>query len=832
MAIFSVTTSGVLNFAYTGLGNPVSTFASEGISTSAIASSPISGNNPKIWTIGPPNYFTSSGGLVVVSVNLGTQSGLAASSIGEYPLSGIVDNIPEVNASLGFVTAAEVSNGNLVISGNTTSIKAYNFDSAGNLLLIGNSTYQTLQFIDSTGNLLVNGTTVSRITLLELTAGNLVIDTTNTYNINLKEPTAGNLVINGTDFVQKVYNKTSAGNLVIPTTSVSRITLNEISTGNLVVVDKVYNMLYTGGIADYQIASAPIAAGPNNPTVQQAQISFYGDIESSGNLVITPVGEFVESLANSGVLAGAALADQTIGGGMDTIFRSTGYKTTLNFSTDGNLIISGSTGVNNDYVSHGNLLISGTDFVTKTVNFDTDGNLVVNGTDSTESTLNKDTSGNLDISGTTVVSKTLGFLSSGNLQISGTTGFNNDYVSNGNLLISGTTAIVRELGFPSQGNLVVTGSSFQNRTIAEYSTGNLIITPIGEFIEPLSDSSGIAGAAIAGIPIGGGSDTVYHPSLYEDLWNEDSAGNLTIAGTDTTSSIRNQLSFGNLIVTGSDEQISLRNEITAGNLVISGNITTSATLNFDSVGELLFTPVGWKSTASISGTIAGSAMATTPIGGDEMENNVAVVQVSYISGGIYYPGNVAYAVSNGNILLNGTDTVEFVESSNLISEGNLIITGSTVDEYIPANQNISSDGNLIITGSTTVQVIIVPPVPKQKTGGSYVFASSWDILKPYFPDDRHILGYIQGEVGDKPRRRKISGSTEFAVIRGNNKPQPKFGFLKDISNVDAKPKVKLVPKIQENRFFKQIMLEDEMLINGSLLLIDDPDDELERELMR
>ena len=1118
MAIYSVTTSGVLQFAYTGLGNPVSTLTSEGISTSALASSPISGNNPKIWTIGPPNYFTSSGGLVVVDYNGGTQSGLAASSIGEYPLSGIVDNIPEVYVYLGFVTAAEETHGNLVITGNTSVIQAYNLESDGNLILTGNSVYPSLRQFNSNGNLLINGTTVTSSLRNESTAGNLLINTTDAYSIKLKETTAGNLVIDGTDFVQKVYNKTSSGNLVLIGSTVQYSTRNEVSNGNLIVVDKGYNTLYTGGIADNPIASFPISAGSNSATVTEVQISFYGDIESNGNLVFTPVGEFVESLSNSGVIAGSALADQTIGGGMDTVFRSTGYQTILDFDTAGNLLISGSSGFNNDYQSSGNLLISGTDDAHKALSFNTSGNLIIAGSTFQSSLRNEDTNGNLVItpigefieplsdssgiagaaiadipigggsdttyspttyedlwivessgnllisgytgvnndytsqgnlliSGTTVVARELNFLSSGNLVISGTSyqnrtiaeysdgnlvitpygqytnslsdssgiagasladlpigggmdtnyydsryediwapesngnlvitgysGFNNDYQSRGNLVISGTTVVVRELDFLSSGNLVITGSDSQNRTIAEYSAGNLVIDPIGEFIEPLSDSSGIAGAAIADIPIGGGSDTTYSPSTYEDLWNEGTAGNLTLVGTDTQNSLRNELSQGNLVVNGSDTQSSLLNETTNGNLVIVGNTVTNRTLDFNSIGELSFTPVGWKSTADISGTIAGSAMATTPIGGDEMENNISVVQVSYISGGTYYPGNVAYTVTNGNLLITGTDTVEVIHAGQLTSSGNLVITGTTVssitqnittsgellingnstveqafnrissgelliigsadysitenedsagnllitgnstvnhvsvyseisngsllisgsdsvdvvfrrvssgnlidtgyavyavtlnftssgnllvsgntvqsstinidssgnivitgsstDEFVPAG-GIRSSGELIINGTTTAEFIpYTPPITKQNAGGSYVFASSWDILKPYFPDDRHILGYVRGETEEQPRRRKISGSTGFTVIRGTPKLAPKFSFLKDITNIEQKPQVTLVPKIKENKLLKQIMLEDELLLNGSLLDFDDPDDELERELMR
>jgi hypothetical protein len=947
MAIYSVTTSGVLQFAYTGLGNPVSTLTSEGISTSALASSPIAGNNAKIYTIGPPNFFTSSGGLSVVSVNLSTQSGLAASAIGEFPISGIVDNIPEIEVIKAQSSSGQTSSGNLVINGNTVVIRVRPRDSAGNIVIIsntvssinlleittgnliitandtasinlsptsagnlvitGNSVTKRVRPRDSAGNLVITGNTVSQTLFNQSTDGNViiigntvsqtlfnqpsagnVIIISNTVSQTLfNQSTAGNVIISGNSVAKRVRPRDSAGNLVIAGNTVSVITLEPTSSGNLVVTDFGYsNSLFTGGIAGDPIGSQAIASG-NQATPVTTQVSFYGDIESHGNLVIDPVGELVNSLSDSSGIAGAAQSSIPIGGGMDTIFRSTGYQTTLDFLTSGNLIASGSSKLSNDFESSGNLVISGT------------------------------------------------------------------YDSH------------RVWSFNSSGNLVIDGSTFQSSLHNEDTNGNLVITPIGEFIEPLSDSSGIAGASLADLPIGGGSDTTYSPTTYEDLWIETTAGNLTLVGTDTYTSRRNELSNGNLVITGNDTQNSILNETTNGNLAIVGNTVAIVTVDFSSNGELSFTPVGWKSTATISGTIAGSALAGTPIGGDEMENNTSVVQVSYISGGTFYPGNIAYTVTNGNLLIIGTDTVEFVQSVTVDSRGNLIITGSTlcsvtqistssgellisgnstanisviypettaglvllygntvaettyasdsngnlvitgtsvtdtaytvdtngnliingsttsdtthvvdttgnlliagnseisytvsidsfgnilingysglgyafasagellisgttVSEYIPANQNNSSTGNLVITGRTTVEVIIVPPVQKQNAGGSYVFASSWDILKPYFPDDRHILGYVRGE-SNGMRRRKISGSTTFTVVRGLDKLTiaPKnYDFLRNL------PKVVESPQLFNNSILKQILHEDQLLLDGQWCEFDLIDDELSYE---
>ena len=1138
MALYTISTSGNLEFAETGLGNPVSTFANEGIATGAIASSPISGNNPKIWTIGPPNYFTSSGSLVVVSVNLSTQSGLAASSIAEYPISGIVDNIPQVQVTLGFITAAEESHGNLVVTGTSVSTQRFNVNTAGNLVISGNSVYPSTRKFQSSGNLKINGTSVYPSTRKFQSSGNLKITTADAYSIKLKETTAGNLVISGTDFVKKVYNKTSSGNLVVSGTTVQRSTRNETTRGNLVVVDKAYNTLYTGGIADNPIASFPIAAGSSSATVQQVQISFYGNINSSGNLVITSNGEFVNSLSHSSGIAGAALADQTIGGGMDTVFRSTGYQTTLDFSTNGNLVISGYSGSSNDYRSSGNLVISGTDEVHRALNFTTSGNLVVTGSTVQSSRRNERTSGNLvitpvgqytnplssssGIAGAALADQTIGggkdtnYYSSryqdlwieatrGNLVISGYTGINNDYRSSGNLIISGTstlgktynfsssgnlvvtgsdyqsrtiaenssgnllifsvirqplssssgiagaaladqpiaggkdqlyseyqdlwieptrgnlvitgsdyqsrtiverssgnlaisgtTVVARELDFLSRGNLVITGSDYQSRIIAERTSGNLVITPVGQYTNPLSSSSGIAGAALADQTIGGGKDTNYYSSRYQDLWIESTRGNLVISGTTVQRSLRNETTRGNLVISGTDTQSSTRKESTRGNLVINGTTATNKTLDFVSRGNLVITPVGWKSTDTISGTIAGSALATTPIGGDEMENHIAVVQVSYISRGRYYPGNIAYTTtagqllisgtttyqfitagsevstgnlvvsgttvqrslrkestsgnliitgttvqsrtiaeltrgnlvvsgttvqsstrkestsgnliisgttviarsvdfntsgnlvisgtdaynlsrnrqSSGNLVISGTDTVEvtanlyssgnlvisgtdnvgrtvtFSSAGNLLisgysgqgyafaTSGNLVISGTTVAEYIPGNQNISSNGNLIISGTATAQFIPAQRPAGQGGGGSYIFPSSWDILTPYLPDDRLILGYRKAETSGIGELRSF-GFSEITVVRGTSEPAPKKStllskYIQRIEDAKAKQPAKQIPAptvVLENFKLKQALMEDEMLLNGSLLEVDTLQQELDRELL-
>lgn len=858
MALYNVTSSGNLNFADTGLGNPVSFFAYNGLSTNALAGSPIGGDNSQIWLIPNQNTFTSSGSLVFVNVNLSTQSGLAASAIGEFPISGILDNIPETRVSLGFVTSAQTSSGNLVISGSTSSTLAYNKESAGNLVISGSSVYSSERQFQSSGNLLISGNTVTLSLRNAATAGNLLISATDAYNIVLTPTTSGNLIISGTDFVQKVYNKTSAGNLLVNGATVTQTTVTKSTHGNLVVTDiAIQNTLYTGGLAANPVASFPIAAGSESVTVQQVVVSFYGDVASQGNLEITSTGEFVNSISESGVIAGAALADQTIGGGMDTVYQSTGYQTILNDSSSGNLLISGSTGINNDRQSSGNLLITGSSDQNRTTAEDTAGNLIVSGTTEQSSLRNLSTAGNLvitpfgeytqplssssGIAGAALADQTIGggkdtnyipsqyqdlwiITSDGNLLISGSTGFINDYTSTGNLIVSGNTVVTKTLNFSSSGNLEITSSSYQNRTIAETTSGNLLI--FSTITQPLSSSSGIAGAALADQAIAGGKDT--NSTEFQDLWVESTNGNLAISSESQYNFIRNKLSTGNLLINGSTEQNSIRNKVTSGNLVISGTTVFNRTLDFNSSGALSFTAVGFQASSTNSGSIAGSSIAEIPIAG-VLDNNTVIVVVSYISGGVWYDGSIAYATSAGNLVISGSSGL----NNDQQSSGNLEISGTTIAEYVPAGA--ISTGELIISGSTTVQFIPAPAVTKGGGGGgSPVFASSWDALTPYFPDDRHILGYQQGNV--EHGNLQIRGHATIAFVSGQQllkSAQAAQFTRKSLSDFmrDVEQIMTVMPaKSLKDQMRKQAVLEDQLLLSGRLLDFDPIQDELDSEL--
>ena len=957
MAIYNADSSGNLIFAITGLGNPVSTFANEGIATSAIAESPIAGNNPLIYTIGPPNYFVSRGGLVVVSVNLSTQSGLAASAIGEFPISGIVDNIPQVKVTKTNASQELESAGNLVITGQTTEIQVWNKQSAGNLVVSG-STVSLINLLElSAGNLKVSGNTVSQTLFTQNTAGNLIITANDSSLIVLQPTSSGNLVITGQTTEIQVWNKQSAGNLVVSGSTVNEITIEPTSAGNLVVTDFGYgNSLFTGGIAGDPLSSQAIASG-NLATPVTIQVSFYGDIESHGNLVIDPVGELVNSLSDSSGIAGAAQADIPIGGGMDTVFTATQYQDLWNQSSAGLLVVSGASAYGYNINSAGELVLSGNTVVNRAQGRTSSGNLIISGNTVVVRTLNFDSSGDLVVTGNTVSEITIEPTSSGNLVISGTTGqsITSAEASAGNLVITGNTVFDSTVLRSSSGNLVIEATNTFADIWAPTSAGNLAITPLGNAVT--SAPSTIAGAALAESPIAG-SFTYYPQSDFVNiLLNEPSAGNLIITGTTTEAYAYVRVTAGNLTVLGNTEFNRAQGRVSSGNLVITGNSSSNRTLTAVSSGNLVITSIGEKVTSAPS-TIAGAAIAETPIAGSYtvtvQQTIVNILQLVNSAGNLIITGtdNVQFVsrnvTSSGNLIITGTSQVIFVpggndrvSSGNLIvvgsivesaslkatSAGNLVVTGNTVENSAfnrtssgnvvivgatventtitidsagelvllgstvenfavqrssagnvvitgntvanPAYQRVSagnlaitgttessatwspnSSGNLIITGTDSVQFIsrditsagelvvsgtsLVTFVPGGRAtptggGGSYVFPSSWDILKPYFPDDRHILGYQQGQTD--PGNLRVTGFSQVTVVSRAPAPRKTLGdYIRSLE--PQRPPSRPAPNIAapQINFAQQALAEDRLLLSGRLLDFDEIQDELDQEL--
>jgi hypothetical protein len=408
----------------------------------------------------------------------------------------------------------------------------------------------------------------------------------------------------------------------------------------------------------------------------------------------------------------------------------------------------------------------------------------------------------------------------------------------------------------------------------------------------LSDSSGIAAAPLADMTIGGGMDTVYRSSTYQDTWHESSAGNLEISAVSQSETIISYVSQGELTITGSSTNDMVLQPTSEGMLLVSGQTVANIALHVDSAGDLTVSPVG-NAVTSAPSTIADGALAAAAIGGS-YQSSPEIVVVSYISGGEYYPGNVAYTTSAGTEIITGNSTVttasvtseqtsgnlvisgssetshvviqqssgllELFGNSedpvvlNAVSAGNLSITGSseqssqrsvisagllqitgnTVAIYVPAGQNIMSAGDISVTGSSVVEFVPGPiPVARTGGGGSYVYPSSWDILTPYLPNDRLILGYQQGQ--SQAGRLRLKGYSAVTLV---SNPAGRRKTLGDYMNsvqarrTESRPSavVKATPAAK-NRFQLQALAEDQLLLRDSLFEFDEIQDELDRELV-
>ena len=262
-----------------------------------------------------------------------------------------------------------------------------------------------------------------------------------------------------------------------------------------------------------------------------------------------------------------------------------------------------------------------------------------------------------------------------------------------------------------------------------------------------------------------------------------------ISGVATVNLTIDLITSGNLLISGSSEQNQAYNNNTSGNLLISGSTTSSRTINLPSNGNLL-----------ISGSTTSSRTINLP--------------------------------SNGNLLISGSTTSS--RTINLPSSGNLLISGTTVSEFVPAG-SIESAGSLVISGSATAEFIPAKPSVRPGGGGSYVFASSWDILTPYFPDDRHIFGYQQGETA--PGNLRVRGFSTVTVI-SNTSPARKTlsGYIDALQNsaihsnrlaVDASYNIK---EKQNKNFVNMALAEDQLLLSGQLFDFDPIQDELHNEL--
>jgi hypothetical protein len=405
----------------------------------------------------------------------------------------------------------------------------------------------------------------------------------------------------------------------------------------------------------------------------------------------------------------------------------------------------------------------------------------------------------------------------------------------------------------SSGNLVIEATNTFADIWAPTSAGNLEITPIGNAVT--SAPSTIAGATVAESPIAG-SFTYYPQSDFVNiLLNEPSAGNLIITGTTTEAYAYGRVTAGNLTVSGNTEFDRAQARSTSGNLIVEGNSSDNKTLTAVSSGNLIITNTG-ETVTSAPSTIAGSVLAESPIAGSYSiaveRTQITVLQLADSAGNLIITGNstvvsgsVSRRTSSGNLEITGTTAAnplyQRVSAGNLAitgatvssatwapnSSGNLTITGTDNVQFI--SRDVTSAGELVVSG--TSQVTFVPGGRATPTGGggSYVFPSSWDILKPYFPDDRHILGYQQGQTD--PGNLRVTGFSQVTVVSRPPAPRKTLGdYIRSLE--PQHPPSRPAPNIAtpQVNFAQQALAEDRLLLSGRLLDFDEIQDELEQEL--
>lgn len=113
------------------------------------------------------------------------------------------------------------------------------------------------------------------------------------------------------------------------------------------------------------------------------------------------------------------------------------------------------------------------------------------------------------------------------------------------------------------------------------------------------------------------------------------------------------------------------------------------------------------------------------------------------------------------------------QTLDFTSTGTILVSGTS--EVTPFF--LASQGTILVGGSSQ---FVAPQA--RAGGGSYLYPTSWDILKPYFPDDRHILGQRGQEAGHADDR---------------NIPQTRdrlFSFLGDRNAEYPDPAVEILSK--------------------------------------
>jgi hypothetical protein len=713
MALYTVSSSGNLKIADTGLKNPVSFFTPEGIATGAIAASPIAGNNSRVYIIdGQGNRFQSNGQINLIPGDFITGgNAIAATALGELPLGGADNFYLGTQVVKAFITSANQSSGNLKLSGSSTAIIARQIQSSGNLVLSGSIVQMSRHVeISNTGQLRITGNKVAPSTRQFRSSGQIRLFPVDGYRIILIESTTNQLKLTGNSAFGLKYN--SAGNLKTTGSFTRNILLQPTSTGSITVATKWYTVNRLGGLSTDPIASAAVTSGTGDVQniLNTTRIAFYGitGLTSTGNLTITSYGTPDSDLTQDGVLAGSPLATSSIA---ERRFNpnSTQFRQLQNIDSAGALKFDNSVKYRIDSIG---------------------AQLVLNGTAGSNS--DRRSSGSLVTTGSHTNSSLRIELSSGQIRLAPT--------GENPLSLDSSLAGSSLASLPLSGGVdLVTGVTKFNSLRTESTSGNLVLT-------------GITGVGLK--RISSGQLKITGSTVTRSLIIKTSNGQLTLTGSDYNTSRRNKISSGQLKIAGSIVTRSIRNEHSSGQLSFYPTDTFRIYMHESSTNRLSLTGTDYNTSTRIklsSGILNIKSTGENPLGSDSGLSGSALAGLP-LSGGIdYITGQTTFKsfrneTSSGNLI-----TSSRLDSRSIRIEktsGNLILSGNTVWNKTLVKTTL---GNLTTTGSSNKSV-----TKSRTTNGNLLVVSNGTNTS------LTVSGSISGSaIADHP----IVANTERTILR-------------------------------------------------------------------
>lgn len=260
----------------------------------------------------------------------------------------------------------------------------------------------------------------------------------------------------------------------------------------------------------------------------------------------------------------------------------------------------------------------------------------------------------------------------------------------GNLVSSGVSNTETKLNVNSDDQLLLSTNWVYERKIHPTSTGNLVVTNVGQ--KSITESGVLAGAPLASLTLSGEYDSVV--PKFASVRNFTSSGNLNTAGSfQLPTQILLVLSSGQLKTTNVLVFRKTINQLSSDLLNITTVVAWEKVINHLSDVQLVTTNYGVSHLTDV-GSIAGSAIAGLPLGG-----NSGVIE--YISDGQTRTNQTRTVVSTGtlNFVAGGTGQ----GSLNLIlSSGNLILSSELLTDSL---RNKDSSVQLKLTSSLVTRSI-------------------------------------------------------------------------------------------------------------------------------